>query len=227
MTSNDNLHSCNQRVFIIDDDRAVRDAMEMLFDANGLSHQSFCSAEHFISFLDSLENNVNTDSSSSSLTGVLVLDIRMPGMTGLQLQTKLRGRGIQLPIIFITGHGDIPMAVEAMRRGALDFLRKPILESNLIERVKHGLQSETKKIQQRINESQIIAMVNDLSERERQVFAKVTAGDSNKVIAAELDISERTVEVHRANVMKKCQAKTLADLVRLEIEYQLIQEDHS
>ena len=222
MTSNQTPHLYNQRVFIIDDDRAVRDAMEMLLDANGLSHQSFRSAEHFIDFLDSLGNDVNTDSSPVPLTGVLVLDIRMPGMTGLELQATLLDRGCQLPIIFITGHGDIPMAVEAMRRGALDFLRKPILESTLIERIKHGLQSEADKEQQRINQSQIIAMVNSLSERERQVFEKVTAGDANKIIAADLDISERTVEVHRANVMKKCQAKTLADLVRLEIEYQLI-----
>ena len=139
-------------------------------------------------------------------------------MTGLELQKRLARSGSSLPVIFITGHGDVPMAVEAMRQGAFDFLRKPIVETDFIERIARALEQETGSWNQRVDRERAREQVASLTGREREVFEMVADGHANKAIAANLDISERTVEVHRANVMKKLGARTLAQLVRIYLQ---------
>ena len=195
-----------QQVYVIDDDEAVRDSIGMLLESSDLPYRAFTSADEFFAQLD------------ESQRGCLVLDIRMPGMTGLQLQQRLAEAGSTLPVIFITGHGDVPMAVEAMRQGALDFLRKPVNESNFIERIQHALDLESGNWHQKHDREQQLARIASLTEREREVFDLVAEGLANKAIAGDLGISERTVEVHRAQVMKKLGARTLAQLVRIHLQ---------
>jgi two-component system response regulator FixJ len=194
-----------QQVFLIDDDEAVRDAMGMLLESSGLTYRSFACASDFL------------DDYSNDLRGCLVLDIRMPNMDGLELQSILNGQNSTLPIIFITGHGDIPMAVEAMRLGALDFMRKPINELNLLQAINQALGHETDIRKQIYDIQQSTLKLEALTQREQQIFERVANGQANKSIAFDLGISERTVEVHRAQVMKKLNVKTLAQLVRLKI----------
>jgi two-component system response regulator FixJ len=194
-----------QQVFLIDDDEAVRDAMGMLLESSGLTYRSFACASDFL------------DDYSNDLRGCLVLDIRMPNMDGLELQSILNGQNSTLPIIFITGHGDIPMAVEAMRLGALDFMRKPINELNLLQAINQALGHETDIRKQIYDIQQLTLKLDALTQREQQIFERVANGQANKSIAFDLGISERTVEVHRAQVMKKLNVKTLAQLVRLKI----------
>jgi len=198
--------AAEQLVYIIDDDEAVRDSMGMLLDSADLAFRCFASADEFFAQHD------------SSRRGCLVLDIRMPGISGLELQQKLSAMGSTLPIIFITGHGDVPMAVEAMRQGAIDFLRKPVNEDNFLERIQHALDQESGNWHQRLDQAQTRQRIATLTEREHEVFQLVTAGIANKAIASDLGISERTVEVHRAQVMKKLGAKTLAQLVRIHLQ---------
>ena len=195
-----------QQVYIIDDDEAVRDSIGMLLESADLPHRCFASADEFLAQHD------------GSQRGCLVLDIRMPGMMGLQLQQHLAEVDSTLPIIFITGHGDVPMAVEAMRRGALDFLRKPVNETDFVERIQHALNLESGSWHQKLDREQQRQRIESLTEREREVFELVAEGHANKAIAAELGISERTVEVHRAQVMKKLDARTLAQLVRVYLQ---------
>ncbi|HKJ50293.1 MAG TPA: response regulator [Gammaproteobacteria bacterium] len=198
-----------QQVYVIDDDEAVRDSIGMLLESADLPFRSFASADEFFAQLDHNQR------------GCLVLDIRMPGMTGLQLQQRLAEVGSTLPVIFITGHGDVPMAVEAMRQGALDFLRKPVNESNFIERIQHAFDIESGKWHQKHDREQQLAQIASLTEREREVFDLVAEGLANKAIAGRLGISERTVEVHRAQVMKKLGARTLAQLVRIHLQAEI------
>jgi FixJ family two-component response regulator len=193
-------------VHVIDDDEAVRDSISMLLDTVGVAHRLYASA---LEFLDAYDDEFR---------GCLVLDIRMPTMTGLQLQEELNRRGVTLPIIFITGHGDIPMAVEAMRRGALDFIRKPFGEDDLLERIKEALAHEAASHDERSTLADLQVRYESLSPREHEVFNRVADGQANKVVAIELGISERTVEIHRAQVMKKMAARTLAQLVRMKID---------
>jgi two-component system response regulator FixJ len=199
------IETTKQQVFLIDDDEAVRDAMGMLLESNGLTYRSFACASDFL------------DNYSHDLRGCLVLDIRMPNMDGLELQSILNGQNSTLPIIFITGHGDIPMAVEAMRLGALDFMRKPINELNLLQAINQALGHETDIRKQIYDIQQLTLKLDALTQREQQIFERVADGQANKSIAFDLGISERTVEVHRAQVMKKLNVKTLAQLVRLKI----------
>jgi two-component system response regulator FixJ len=201
-----NMTKTEQQVFIIDDDEAVRDSMSMLLDTVDLSHLCFASAVEFLEFYDGTQH------------GCLVLDIRMPGMSGLELQERLKEREIILPIIFITGHGDIPMAVEAMRKGALDFMRKPIREQDLLDRIQDAFKQETGIRKETVKRKKITNLHASLTLREKEIFKLVASGKANKVIGFELDISERTVEVHRAQVMKKLDAQTLAELVKIKIE---------
>lgn len=198
-----------QIVFVVDDDEGVRDGLSLLLETVGQSCKLFASAYEF---LDVYDGNAH---------GCLVLDIRMPRMTGLDLQKRLLVMGSRLPIIFITGHGDVPMAVEAMRRGAVDFIRKPFREHDLIDRINEALNLDDTIHQRQLNQEQINQKLSSLSEREWQVFERVADGAMNKVIAADLGISERTVEVHRGQVMRKLDARTLAQLVRLKIEAEL------
>ncbi len=194
------------KVHVIDDDEAVRDSISMLLDTVDVPHALYASA---IEFLDGYDTRVQ---------GCLVLDIRMPEMTGLQLQEELNRRDATLPIIFITGHGDIPMAVEAMRRGAVDFIRKPFGEDDLLERINEALQMDAETRVARTALAELQQRCQTLSPREVEVFERVAAGQANKVVAIELGISERTVEIHRAQVMQKMGARALAQLVRMKID---------
>jgi FixJ family two-component response regulator len=195
-----------QFVFVIDDDEAVRDSMGMLLDSADLTYRCFDSADDFF------EQHLATQ------RGCLILDIRMPGMTGLELQQRLTETGSALPIIFITGHGDVPMAVEAMRQGAFDFLRKPVNETNFLERIQLALDQESDSWMQKLDRDDARQRIASLTEREHEVFQLVAQGIANKAIAVDLGISERTVEVHRAQVMKKLNTKTLAQLVRIHLQ---------
>jgi two-component system, LuxR family, response regulator FixJ len=193
-------------VFIVDDDEGVREGLGLLLETVGQPYESYSSA---IEFLDAYDPD---------RSGCLVLDIRMPRMSGLELQEKLNEHDSPIPIIFITGHGDIPMAVDAMRRGALDFIRKPFREQDLLDRINEALDIDAGKRNSTLQRQQLRDTIAALSERERIVFDHVAAGQMNKAIAHDLRISERTVEVHRSQVMKKLGVKTLAQLVRLKIE---------
>ena len=203
------MNHFEQRVFIIDDDEAVRDSMSMLLETIDLPHECFSSANKFLESYD------------GSQRGCLVLDIRMPGMNGLELQQRLQERKACLPVIFITGHGDVPMAVEAMRQGALDFMRKPIREQELLDRIQEALKHAADISENNFDREQILKRLSSLTKRERQVFDRVTEGYANKAIGLDLDISERTVEVHRSQVMKKLETRTLADLVKIKIEIEM------
>jgi len=199
--------SDNSCVFVVDDDEPVRDAIGMLLESVEITYKTFPDAQ---SFLDDFKEGDR---------GCLVLDIRMPGMSGLDLQKKLNQMEIQVPIIFITGHGDIPMAVEAMRRGAVDFIRKPFNDQELLDRVQQAFELDGERHSLAAGIDEIRARVNLLTPRETEVFGRVTLGQANKVIAIELQISERTVEIHRSNVMQKTGVRTLADLVRLKLAF--------
>ena len=202
----------NQTVFVVDDDEGVRDGLSLLLATVGQSCELYESAHEFL------------DAYNQDKHGCLVLDIRMPRMTGLDLQEKLIEMDSKLPIIFITGHGDIPMAVEAMRRGAVDFIRKPFREHDLLDRINEALCVDDTVCKQVINRQALSEKLSSLSEREWDVFERVADGQMNKVIAANLGISERTVEVHRGQVMKKLDAKTLAQLVRVKMQAELAED---
>ncbi len=195
----------DQKVFIIDDDEAVRDSMSMLLETMDLPHVCFASAVEFLDTYDGTQR------------GCLVLDIRMPGMNGLELQQRLKEKSACLPIIFTTGHGDVPMAVEAMREGALDFMRKPIREQDLLDRIQEALDYEAGIRNAMIDRDQMTNKLSALTLREREVFECVADGQANKVVGIDLGISERTVEVHRSQVMKKLGVRTLAELVKIKI----------
>ena len=193
-------------VYVIDDDEAVRDSISMLLDTENVEHVVYPSAVDFLNAYD------------DAMCGCLVLDVRMPNMTGLELQEALNKRHSTLPIIFITGHGDIPMAVEAMRRGAVDFLRKPFGEDDLLQRVNEALKHATDVRDERKALVEVQSHFETLSPREREVFERIASGQANKVVAIELGISERTVEIHRSQVMRKMGARSLAQLVRMKID---------
>jgi FixJ family two-component response regulator len=194
-------------VHIVDDDEAVRDSLSMLLDSVGIKNTSYVSAQVF---LDSYQATQLT-----LMTGCIVLDMRMPGMSGMECQQRLAELKCLLPIIFITGHGDIPMAVETMKRGALEFIQKPFREQQLLDCIQAALEISKSNHSESLYSNEISARLLSLTEREKQVMQGVISGQANKVIAAEMNISQRTVEIHRANVMEKMQAKTLAELVKL------------
>lgn len=192
-------------VFIVDDDEAVRDSLRMLMESIGLATEAFASADQFL------------DAYDESRSGCLVLDIRMPGMSGLELQALLNERRAMLPVIFITGHGDVPMAVQAIRGGAYDFIQKPFREQELLDRVQQVLAEDERNRDVLHQKREILERLSTLTPREREVLDLVVAGKANKVIAIDLGLSQRTVEIHRAHVMEKMQTKSLAHLVRMMI----------
>lgn len=200
-----------QRIHIIDDDEGIRQGLNLLFETVGLPCQLYNSANDFL-----VQYN-------SDLRGCLIVDIRMPGISGLELQEKLIEMESTLPIIFISGHGDIPMAVEAMRHGALDFIRKPFREQDILDRINEALTQEMQTHQYRLEHQALLDKIASLSQREKQIFMKVAAGEMNKSIAIDLEISERTVEVHRSQVMKKLKVRTLAQLVNLKLQSEIKQ----
>ncbi len=192
-------------VFIVDDDAAIRFAMQALMDSVNLNHEIFASADDFLEKI------------TEQRPGCLVLDIRMPGLGGLELQEELIKRGNTLPIIFITGHGDVPMAVEAMQKGAVDFIQKPFRDQELLDRIREALATDEERREEQQAHAEVAARLSRLTNREREVFDLVVTGKPNKVIAYELGVSQRTVEIHRARVMEKMQARSLADLVKMHM----------
>ncbi|WP_299872909.1 response regulator FixJ [uncultured Cocleimonas sp.] len=190
-------------VFIVDDDNAVRESLADLMDSVGIKVKTFANANDFLA------------SYSSDSIGCLVLDIRMPGMSGLELQQELNRREAFLPVILITGHGDIPMAVQAMRQGALDFLQKPFRDQELLDRINHALNSCNKQHDDQQQTHDVKKHIHNLTPREHQVMEMIVEGKANKVIAIDLGLSQRTIEVHRKNVMQKLEARSLAELVRI------------
>lgn len=192
-------------VFVVDDDEPVRDAIGLLLDTVDIHHESYDSAQSFLAAY------------SIERTGCLVLDIRMPGMNGLELQDHLLEQKDPLPIIFITGHGDIPMAVEAMKKGAIDFIRKPFRDQELLDSIQDALAWDAENREHHADLEAVRAHAGTLTPREQEVFERVAEGQANKVVAIDLDISERTVEIHRSQVMQKMGARNLADLVKMKI----------
>jgi len=195
----------NQTVFIVDDDSAIRHAMGLLLESVGHRCETYGSADEFLAAVD------------LTSPGCLVLDIRMPGMSGLDLQGKLAASKSTIPIIFITGHGDVPMAVEAMQKGAIDFIQKPFRDQELLDRISHAMQTDSDRRSSRQSVSDIVDKFSRLTKREREVFDLVATGKPNKIVAYELGVSQRTVEIHRARVMEKIEADSLADLVRIHL----------
>ena len=199
-------------VFVVDDDEAVRNGLRLLFKSVGLTAVTYPSATAFLAEYD------------HNRAGCLVLDVRMPGMSGLELQHELNSRGAILPVIFMTGHGDVPMAVDAMQQGAFDFVQKPFRDQDLLDRINRALSKDQETRVQLKHTDQIRQRFAALTPREREVLALLIRGRANKVIAGELGLSQRTVEIHRAHVMDKMQARSIAELVRMVLDAGLIAE---
>ncbi len=192
-------------VFIVDDDDAVRQFVCNLLASVNLRAEAFPSAQ---AFLDAYDPN---------RPGCLLLDIRMPGMSGLELQQELRSQGVDVPTIIITGHADVQVAVRAMQMGAIDFVEKPFNNELLLARVQKAVAASLRSHDERSARKRIEARLASLTPRERQVLDLVGAGEKNKVIAKQLNISEKTVELHRAKVMEKMQASSLAELIKMVV----------
>lgn len=190
-------------IHVVDDDEAVRDSLRMLLESVGHRVGTFATAQEFLDGCDTIG------------PGCLLLDIRMPGMSGVELHEELIRRGVTMPVVFITGHGDVPMAVAAMRRGAFDFVQKPFRDQALLDVIHRALDHGIAKHDESMRTDELLACIASLSPREREVMDLVVAGKPNKVIAADLGVSQRTVEIHRARVMEKLQAGSLAGLVRM------------
>jgi two-component system response regulator FixJ len=193
-------------VFVVDDDEAVRNSLRLLLKSVGLAAVALPTAQEFLSKYDPQQ------------PGCLILDVRMPGMSGLELQEQLNVRGAMIPVIFITGHGDIPMAVEAMQQGAFDFLQKPFRDQDLIDRIQRALSKDQANRAELREKSGVRERLQTLTPREREVLELVTSGKPNKIMAADLGVSQRTVEIHRARVMEKMNASSLAQLVRMVMD---------
>ncbi len=191
------------RVFIVDDDQEVRDAMQLLMESVGLPVSTFESAQAYLQQFEPKQ------------AGCLVLDVRMPGMSGLDLQARLASEQLHPPIIIITGHGDVPMAVRAVQAGALDFIEKPFNDQVLLDSVHRAIEQDAEQRGQASILADIRARWERLTPRECEVLELVIDGKRNKVIAFELDVSQSTVEAHRAKVMEKMEADTLSDLMRM------------
>jgi FixJ family two-component response regulator len=192
-------------VYVVDDDEAVRDSLQWLLEGNDYRVRCYESAEAFLSRYDTRE------------VACLIADIRMVGMSGMELQDKLLERRSPLPIVFITGHGDVPMAVESMKKGALDFIPKPFEESALLGMVEKMLEKARETFTDHQKAANRDALLSKLTTRESQVLERIVAGRLNKQIADDLGISIKTVEAHRANIMEKLNANTVADLLKIAL----------
>ncbi|MBM4197624.1 MAG: response regulator transcription factor [Gammaproteobacteria bacterium] len=190
-------------VFVVDDDEGVRHSLAILLDTAGYRTKSFASATEFLAQYD------------SGRSGCLLLDMRMPGMSGMELLHALGQRGAFLPVIFITGHGDVPLAVEAMKDGAFDFLQKPFAQQDLLERVGRAIASDAEARATLGRTEEIRRRYGTLTPREREVMSMIVDGSANKVIAMDLKLSERTVEIHRSRVMEKMATRSVAHLVKM------------
>ena len=195
----------HESVFVVDDDTAVRQGLRFMLRAAGYSVEAFSSARSFLEDYDPRRG------------GCLLLDVQMPQMTGLELQQRLNVRGWRIPVIFITGHGTVPLAISAMKAGAFDFIEKPLREDALLESIERALHWNDRAYEERLERATLQTRVASLTPREREVFELVARGEPNKVIARHLGISFRTVELHRAHIIEKLQARSLSDLIRMGI----------
>jgi len=190
-------------VFVVDDDRAVRESLALLVQSVGLEVETFASAGEFL------------DAYRPDRRGCLITDIRMPGMSGLELQERLTEDGYHIPVIVLTGFGDVPAAVRALKGGAVDFVEKPFNPQALLDLVQQALVRDTELREQAAREADLAERMALLTPREREIMALIVAGKANKVIAIDLSISERTVELHRGRIMRKMQARSVAELMRI------------
>jgi two-component system response regulator FixJ len=195
----------NAVVHLIDDDEAVRRALAFLLGTAGMAVRVYESAQSFLDGLDTVQ------------PGCVVSDVRMPGMDGLELQRRLKDKGVAMPVIIMTGHADVPLAVEAMKRGAVDFIEKPFPDDILLSAIRTALDKLGRQASRSSEAGQVRTRLESLSPRERQVLDGLLAGHPNKTIAYDLGLSPRTVEVHRANVMTKMGASSLSELVRMAL----------
>lgn len=192
-------------VFLVDDDDAVRDSLRLLLETAEIRSETYRSSAEFL------------DNYDPERPGCAVLDIRMPGMTGMELQEALQSAGIRIPIIFLTGHGNVPMSAKAFRAGAVDFLQKPVEEDVLLARIREALRIDKKNRATDKRRKEALEQLGELTAREYEVMLLIVRGQSNKEIASELDLSHRTVEIHRSRIMDKTGSKTLADLIELAV----------
>lgn len=190
-------------IHVVDDDQAVRESIEWLIESVGLNIQTYGSANEFL------------DNYSEDSLGCLILDVRMPGISGLDLQHILAERGIDMPIVFVTGHGDVPMAVRALKNGAVDFIEKPFNDQVLLDTIQAAVQKHRSRLKQRAELENLQTRYDNLTSREQEVMDRVVTGMPNRDVAEELGISVKTVEVHRAKVMEKMQARSIAELVKM------------
>ena len=188
---------------IVDDDAAIRDALSWLLRSRGVAARSWESGEAFLAGL------------SDEMRGCIVLDIRMDGMSGIEVHDQLVGLGCRMPVIFLTGHGDVPLAVAALKKGAFDFVEKPFNDNQLVDRVIEAMRKDEDQRREMEAEASVAARMSQLTPREREVMERVLAGDHNKMIADALDIAVRTVEVHRAHVFEKMAVRSAVELARL------------
>jgi len=195
----------HETIFIVDDDEAVRDSLSFLLKSVGIESQIFTSGDEFLGAY------------KPNWEGCILLDIRMPGISGMEVQRRLVEQDCSLPIIFITGHGDIPMAVEAMHLGAHDFVQKPFHDQELLDRIQAALVTR-REVQDKVEQKRVVQKnYSTLTPRETEVMSAVAKGHANKVIAMDLELSQRTVEIHRARVMEKMRVRSLAELVKLAV----------
>ena len=192
-------------VFVVDDDADLRESLGWLLESAGLRFKSYASAQEFLTHYKPEE------------PGCLLLDVRLPGLSGLDLQEELRRRGVPPPIIIITGHARVPMAVRALKGGAIDFIKKPFSDQVVLERIRQAIDLDRRTRQMRMESTQFAALLANLTPREREVMDLVITGKPNKIIAADLGISPKTVEIHRGRVMEKLQVESVAELVRLDL----------
>ena len=195
-------------VYIVDDDEAVRDSLRWLLEGNGFSVKVFSNAEELLDF---------SKTQSHGMVGCLILDVRMPGITGVELHDVLLKEGINIPVIFITGHGSVSLAVKSMKRGAIDFLEKPFSDEEICRLVDSSLQKARDVSDKREVNLKAQELLAKLTPRENQVLERITAGRLNKQIADDLNISIKTVEAHRANIMTKVEARTVAELIKIAL----------
>jgi len=195
-------------VYIVDDDEAVRDSLRWLLEGNGFSVKVFSNAEELLDF---------SKTQSHGMEGCLILDVRMPGITGVELHDVLLKEGINIPVIFITGHGSVSLAVKSMKKGAIDFLEKPFSDEEICRLVDSSLQKARDVSDKREVNLKAQELLAKLTPRENQVLERITAGRLNKQIADDLNISIKTVEAHRANIMTKVEARTVAELIKIAL----------
>ncbi|MFH1604643.1 MAG: response regulator transcription factor [Pseudomonadota bacterium] len=196
------------KVYVVDDDDAIRDSLKWLIESRELKVEAYASGEEFLEAYD------------SDLSGCLLLDVRMPGMSGLELYERLQARNSTLPVVFMTGHGDVPMAVSALKKGATDFIEKPFNDNDMLLLIESCVKQDRAAAVKRAEKTSVVQRLDSLTRREREVLGLIVAGKLNKQIAEALAISIKTVEVHRSRVMEKMGASSVAELVQFVLKSQ-------